>query len=142
MVVKQKYTPGVVYRSSPSVHDMHMGKRPTKVTTRLRPLYQRTFIREWRERREMTQEQLADAVGKYLIDRGIKVTGYTHASIGRMERGLIPYSQPVMEGISSALNVPVRALISQRPPEPGEEEPPDPEDLLRLWKEFSKIRRN
>ncbi len=143
MLVKPNCTPGVVYPPDPSVHDAYMSKGPTKrqiVKTRLRPVYQRTFIREWREYRGLTQEQLADAVGKYLLDRGIKGTGYTHASIGRMERGLIPYGQAVMEGISDALRVSVQKLIAVRPPKQGDPEPPDPEDLMRLWEQFSKMR--
>ncbi len=143
MHVKPKCTHGAVYRGSPPVHDVYMEKKPTKkgmVQTRLRPLYQRTFIREWRERRKLTQEQLAEMVGEYLEERGIKVGGYSYASIGRMENGKMPYHQAVMEGISDALKVPVTTLISRPPPPPGEPEPPEPETLLRLWSEFSKMR--
>lgn len=124
------------------MHDVYMGKGPTRKSppgSRLRPRYQRTFIKQWRVYRAMSQEELADMVGAYLQERGIRENGYTHASIGRIENGLIPYSQPIMEAISQALRVPVATLISRPPPNPGEEEPPDPEDLERFWREFSRI---
>jgi len=115
-----------------------MPKKTTKQHvpgTRLRPLYQRTFIRQWREYREMSQEELAERVADYLRENEISEKGYTYASIGRMENGRIPYSQPIMEGISRALRVPVATLITTPPPNPGEPFPPDPATLLRLWNE-------
>jgi transcriptional regulator with XRE-family HTH domain len=117
-----------------------MGKPPKKQQqkSRLRPLYQRTFIRAWRERREMSQEELADKVGEYLLESGISDKGYSYASIGRIENGRMPYSQPIMEGISQALGVPVATLIAHPPPEDGEEPPPDQETLMRLWKDINR----
>jgi transcriptional regulator with XRE-family HTH domain len=107
----------------------------------LRPLYQRTFIKQWREYRDMSQDELAERVGDYLMENEISEKGYTYASIGRMENGRIPYSQPIMEGISKALGVPVATLITTPPPAPGEPIPPDPETLLRLWSEGAKASR-
>lgn len=83
----------------------------------------------------MSQEELAELVAEYLRDNEISEKGYTYASIGRMENGRIPYSQPIMEGISKALEVPVATLITTPPPSPGEPLPPDPATLLRLWNE-------
>lgn len=126
------------------MHDAYMGKKPAKrhlPGTRLRPLYQRTFIKQWRERKEMSQEELAEKVSEYLIENEISEKGYTYASIGRMENGRIPYSQPIMEGISKALGVPVATLITTPPPPKGEPLPPDPATLLRLWSEGAKASR-
>lgn len=128
-----------------SVHDAYMGKRsrkpPTKLpTTRLRPLYQPTFIRAWREFRELSQDELAEKVGEYLMENEISEKGYTYASIGRMENGRMPYKQPIMEGIAKTLGVTVAMLISTPPPKPGEPMPPDPETLLRLWSEGARAR--
>lgn len=122
-----------------SVHYAYMGKKakPARVRSRLRPIYQRTFIKPWREYREMSQEKLAELVGQYLMDNEISEKGYTHASIGRMENGRIPYSQPIMEGIAKALGVTVAVLISVPPPKKGDPVPPDPETLLRFWKRAS-----
>lgn len=120
------------------MHDAYMGKRIIKRErpgVRLRPRYQRTFIKNWREYRKLSQEALAIAVGDYLRENSISNKGYTYASIGRIENGLIPYSQPIMEGISEALGVPVATLITTPPPKEGEPLPPDPATLLRLWSE-------
>lgn len=115
-----------------------MAKRVAKPTTRLRPLYQRTFIRAWREYREMSQEELAEKVGEYLLENEISEKGYTHASIGRIENGRMPYSQPIMEGIAKALRVPVATLITTPPPEDGVEPPPDQKALMDLWNNVSR----
>lgn len=135
MLVKPHRALGAVQLPAPFVHDVYMAKRVVRPVTRprLRPLYQRTFIRAWREFREMSQEELAEKVAEYLLENEISEKGYTYASIGRMENGRIPYSQPIMEGISKALGVSVAALITTPPPKPGEPLPPDPETLLRFW---------
>lgn len=142
--VKPHRAPGaVLFRMAP-VHDAYMANRITKrhvPGTRLRPLYQRTFIKAWREFREMSQEELAEKVAEYLLENEISEKGYTYASIGRMENGRIPYSQPIMEGISKALGVSVATLITTPPPKPGDPLPPDPETLLRVWNEGRKASR-
>jgi transcriptional regulator with XRE-family HTH domain len=72
-----------------------------------RPVYRATFIRQWREFRGLTLEQLGERVG------------LTHVSLSRIERGLQPYSQPVMEAIAEALQTDVPSLIMRNPEEPG-----------------------
>jgi transcriptional regulator with XRE-family HTH domain len=122
------------------VHDAYTMKKTNKYApkTQLRPLYQRTCIRAWREYRDMSQEELAEKVGEYLLEAGISDKGYSYASIGRIENGRMPYSQPIMEGISAALRVPVATLIAQPPPKEGEEAPPDQETLLKLWNDVNR----
>lgn len=118
------------------MHDAYMRKRipkGPKPGERLRPLYQKTHIKGWREYREMSQEELAEKVAEYLLENEISQKGYTYASIGRMENGRIPYSQPILEGISKTLGVSVAMLITTPAPKPGEPLPPEPEMLLRLW---------
>lgn len=136
--VKPDCAPGDVQWPGSNVHDAYMAKRITRRPApgaRLRPLYQRTFIKQWREYRELSQEELAELVGEYLSENGISEKGYTHASIGRIENGRMPYSQPIMEGISDALGVPVATLITAPPPAEGQPIPPDPAALLRMWEE-------
>lgn len=144
VTVKHFCTPGVVLSAKGAVHDAYMARKQRQlVKSRLRPQYQRTHIRAWREAKKMSQEKLAQKVGDYLAEMGISEKGYTHASIGRIERGLIPYSQPIMEAISDALGVPVQALIAQPPPNPGQVAPPSHDDLLRLWEDVQRtIRQN
>ena len=86
----------------------------------------------------MSQEHLAEKVGEYLLENEISEKGYTHASIGRIENGRMPYSQPIMEGISKALGVPVATLIAMPPPEDGTEPPPNQEALMALWNNVSR----
>lgn len=69
----------------------------------------------------MTQEQLAELVTAYMVDHGTGV-GYTHASIGRLERGLIPYSQPVIEAIAHSLGTDPASLLIR-----------DPTDQAGIW---------
>ena len=61
-----------------------------------KPLHRSTFIRQWRESKKMSLEEMAERVGK-------KTGGMTHASLSRIERGLQPYSQPVLEAIADVL---------------------------------------
>lgn len=94
-------------------------KTAKKVVSRLkRPTYQRTFIKEWREFRDLTQDQLAAHVGEYLAERGL-ATGYSYATIGRLENGKVRYTQPVMEGIADALRCTVADLITVNPKDPA-----------------------
>jgi transcriptional regulator with XRE-family HTH domain len=143
-VVKRFRTPRAVPCRTDSVQYAYMGKRPRKPptklpTTRLRPLYQPTFIKAWREYRKMSQEELAALVSEYLIENEINEKGYTYASIGRVENGRMPYSQPVIEGIAMALRVPVATLIAIPPPKDGVEPPPNQEALMRLWNDTSRM---
>lgn len=73
-----------------------MGKKRHK---RGRPV----FIRDWRKHRGLNQEQLAARVN------------LSQATIARIERGDIGYTQPVLEALSDALNCTPADLI-MRPP--------------------------
>jgi transcriptional regulator with XRE-family HTH domain len=91
---------------------MHMAKR---VLRRFRgeKRHRRTFIREWRQSRGLTLEQLADRIG------------ITHASLSRIERGLQPYSQPQLEAIADALQTEPASLLMRNPV--------DPEGIWSVW---------
>jgi transcriptional regulator with XRE-family HTH domain len=85
-----------------------------KVTPRFRkPQYRRTFIREWRQHRNKTLQQLAEAVGT------------THASLSRLERGKQPYSQALLEALAEALQTDVASLLMR--------DPSDPEAIWSVW---------
>ena len=140
VVVKRFRTHGVVFIRRGPVHDAYMRKRTTKSAspTRLRPIYQRTFIRAWREKRKMSQEELAARVGEYLEENEISEKGYSYASIGRIENGRMPYSQPIIEGIAKALRVPVATLIALPPSDDNIDAPPNQEALMTLWNNVSR----
>lgn len=73
-----------------------------------------TYIRAWREKRGYT---LDDMIGR-LDAINVKATG---ASLSRIERGIQPYSQDILEAIATALNVSVADLIENDPNVPEAE---------------------
>ena len=81
-----------------------------------KPLYRKTYIKEWRERRGLSLRRLADRLentpgGDLLI---------SHSSIGRIEKGQQPYSQPVLEAIADALGVTASMLLEVNPEKDGD----------------------
>lgn len=71
----------------------------------------RIFLKEWRDYRYLTQEQLAERIGT------------TAASVSRIETGARDYSQAYLEAAAEALSCEVRELF--RPPDE-----PSIDDLL------------
>ena len=84
-----------------------------------RPAYRKTFIREWRQHRGLSLEVMAERVGE-------KIGGMTHASLSRIERGLQPYSQPILEAIADELTGGDVASLLMR-------NPADPEGIWSIW---------
>lgn len=81
-----------------------------------RPTFRRTYIKEWREKRGLSLRRLADRLeaapgGDLLI---------SHTSIGRIEKGQQPYSQPILEAIAQALGVSPSALLEVNPEKDGD----------------------
>lgn len=77
--------------------------------------YGKTFIREWRLHRGLSLRRLA---GRLELD-GPDDT-FSHASIGRIETGKQPYTQPILEAIAAALDVTVADLLMVDPDKEGE----------------------
>ncbi|WP_210338435.1 helix-turn-helix domain-containing protein [Bradyrhizobium genosp. L] len=93
---------------------MPKGKgQPKKVTPRFKKL-RRTYFREWRDYRGLTQEQAAERVAAFLIENGL-AKGYTHASIQRLEAAKIGYTQGVLEALAHAYNTDVASLLMRDP---------------------------
>lgn len=84
--------------------------------------YGKTFIREWREYRGLSLRRLADRLEMNGPNETI-----SHASLGRIETGDQPYSQPILEALASALNCSVTDLLGVDPTKEGEIV-----DLMRL----------
>jgi transcriptional regulator with XRE-family HTH domain len=106
-----------------------------RVTTRFkRPSLRRTFIRAYRLKANMSLEKLAEIVGETTGD------GFTHASLSRIERGLQPYSQPILEAIADALGTDPASLLMRDPAEPGiwsvwdQAKPGDREKIVEIAK--------
>jgi transcriptional regulator with XRE-family HTH domain len=73
----------------------------------------RTFFKEWRLHRGLSQEQLADRLETSV------------ASISRIEKGTQPYTQDVLEALAEALNTDPASLLMRNPA--------DPEAIWSLW---------
>jgi len=84
-----------------------------------RPAYRKTYIREWRQTRGLSLEVLAERVGE-------RIGSMTHASLSRIERGLQPYSQPILEAIADELTGGDVASLLMR-------NPADPEGIWSIW---------
>lgn len=72
--------------------------------------FRRTFIREWREYKGLTQEQLTDRLEGVI----------TQSALSRLERGLSGYTQGSLEAIAYALGVEAADLIGRLPGAPTE----------------------
>lgn len=73
-----------------------------KVTPRIRPL-RRTFIRHWREFRELNQDHAAERIG---IDR---------SQLSRIENGKAPYNQAFLEAAAYAYRCDPADLLMRNP---------------------------
>jgi transcriptional regulator with XRE-family HTH domain len=99
-----------MYGYNCAVHHVYMAK----VKSRFRqPRYRATFVRQFRHDRGLTLERLADRVGM------------THASLSRLERGLQPYSQGLLERLAVALGTDAASLLIR--------DPTDPEGIWSVW---------
>jgi transcriptional regulator with XRE-family HTH domain len=75
-----------------------------RVTTRLKqPLYGPHFLRQWREYRGKTLEEVGDAVG------------ISHAQLGRIERRLQKYNQELLEKLADLYRTDPASLIMRDP---------------------------
>jgi transcriptional regulator with XRE-family HTH domain len=63
----------------------------------------RHYIREWRKYRHLTQDRLAERIGK------------THGAISQVERGITDYTQEMLEALADALNCEPGDLLLRDP---------------------------
>lgn len=87
---------------------------------------QKTYIREWRKMRGLTQEQVVARL-EFLDDPNVPKTG---ASLSRLENGKQPYSQRVLEALAHIYNCDPSDLIGRNPLKEG-----DVIDLVRVLDE-------
>lgn len=95
MGVKQHVSPGLV--------------PPFRMSKKARTL-KRTYIREWREYRELTQIQLASRLEGVI----------GQSTLSRLERGEYAYTQGTLEAIAEALGCEAADLIGRLPGAPSE----------------------
>jgi transcriptional regulator with XRE-family HTH domain len=78
-----------------------------------KPKFRLTYIRQWRKHRGLTLEYLADRVGT------------THATLSRVERGMQPYGQDLLERLADVLGTDTASLLVR--------DPADPEGIWSVW---------
>lgn len=133
--VKAKCTWGTIFREWLSVHHAYMAKKSKAPAREPAMVYRKTFVREWREHRGMTLEQLAERAGT------------THATLSRLERGKQPYGQALLEAIAKVLGTDVPSLIRGGPADAEEiraimdAEPDERAMIAELAKAATKRRR-
>jgi transcriptional regulator with XRE-family HTH domain len=71
--------------------------------------WRRTCIRFWREYRDYTLEQAAEALERYHITT-------THASLGRIERGRQMPTIEMIEALAVLYRTDINRLLNERPP--------------------------
>ena len=67
-----------------------------------------TYIRAWRDEKGLTLEGLAGRMATIGV-------ATTPATLSRIERGIHPYSQDMLEALAAALDVSVEQLIGHNP---------------------------
>lgn len=72
-----------------------------------------TFIREWRKSKDMSLEQLAARIP---MDKG---------NLSKVERGILPYNQEMLERIADALSTDPASLLMRNPT--------DPDGIWSIW---------
>lgn len=68
---------------------------------------QKTYIKQWRKFRGLSQQQMAELLG------------ISHTTFGRIERALSPYHQRFLEAVAEALECKVADLLMRDPSKPA-----------------------
>jgi transcriptional regulator with XRE-family HTH domain len=104
----------LVEGSAGGAHNVHMAGKPH-------------YIREWRLAKGFTLEQLAESIGM------------THQNLGKIERHLVPYSEPVLEKLAEALGADKADLISRHPDWEPNDRPPNNVGAWRRFRGLSEV---
>ena len=112
----------ILHRAHMTRHDSHPGH----------------FLREWRKQSGLTLEQAADRVERASEARvdggpGTRPISMTHATLSRIERGLLPYSQGLLEVLAEVYRTDRASLIMR--------DPCDPEGLWSIWEQLKPVER-
>jgi len=81
--------------------------------------FRKTFIRQWRQHRNLTLEQLSAR----LEEMGLHDLGASHLSM--LERGQRGYTQETLEALAHALQTDAASLLMR--------DPTDPDALWSIW---------
>ena len=91
---------------------------PKRIAFQKKRARRRTFFKEWRVHRGLSQELLADRLETSV------------ASISRIESGTQPYTQDVLEALAEALMADPASLLMRNPEEP--------EAIWSIWDQAKK----
>lgn len=91
---------GVVARKGAPVHDLYMPPRKQKPK---KPKFSHHFLKEWRDKRNLSQEALGERIGR------------SHATVQRIETQQVALTQPVLDQLARALRT-TRGKILDEPP--------------------------
>lgn len=86
---------------------------PPRIAFQKKRSRRRTFFKEWRVYRGLSQEQVADRLETSV------------ASISRIESGTQPYTQDVLEALAEALGTDPASLLMRNPG--------DPDAIWSIW---------
>jgi transcriptional regulator with XRE-family HTH domain len=83
----------------------------------------RHFLREWREFKDYTLEQMAERIPLVSQNRVVregegKAITMTHATLSRIERGKLPYNQHLLEVLAEIYQTDVASLLMRDPSQP------------------------
>lgn len=92
---------------------MHMASRHKQLKPKTPPRWRTTFLRQWREHSHRTLEEVAAKMG------------ITHGQLSKIERGLSPYSQRILEVAAQEYGCTVQDLLTRPPGEAP--------DIFGLW---------
>lgn len=117
MDVKAKCTPRDVYGENSLVHDVYMaGTARKKAAKHAKPTFEPCRLLAWRKHRGLSQHELSDQIGAYLKVHGLEV-GHSYSMLGRIERGLEPYNQVILQAAAQVLKTSVKSLLFVDPSE-------------------------
>lgn len=92
-----------------------------------------TYIRQWRKHHNLTLDQVRERL------EHLHNVILTKTSLSRIERGLQPYSQPILEALADVLETEPASLLMRDPTQPeaiwsiwDRIEPPKRNDALRI----------
>lgn len=92
--------------------------------------YRPTFIRQWRKHRRLSLDRLA----LRLVDPLTNEPLLSKQSLSRIERGLQPYRQPILEAVAEALSCSPGDLLMR--------DPTDPDAMWSIWEGIPEHKRN
>ena len=91
------------------------------------------YLRAWRKAAGLTLEQTAERVERLSESRAnasasTRAISMTHATLSRVERGKLPYSQGLLELLAEIYQTDRASLIMR--------DPADPEGLWSIWEQL------